>query len=124
MEMKFRSKFEEEVYNNVVNEGLKVEFEPFKLPYLTKGNYLPDFGLPNGIIVEAKGYFDARSRAKMIAVKKHNPKLDIRFVFMNSRNKLRKGSKTTYAEWCEKYGFKYSESTIPLKWFKEKRVLV
>ena len=89
-----------------------------------KGNYLPDFVLPNGIIVEAKGYFDSRSRAKMIAVKKHNPNLDIRFVFMNSRNKLRKGSKTTYAEWCEKYGFKYAESTIPLKWFKEKRVLI
>lgn len=122
--MKFRSKFEEELYNNVISEGLEVEFEPFKLSYLMKGNYLPDFVLPNGIIVEAKGYFDSRSRAKMIAVKKHNPNLDIRFVFMNSRNKLRKGSKTTYAEWCEKYGFKYSESTIPLKWFKEKRVLI
>lgn len=85
-----------------------------------KGNYFPDFILPNGIVVETKGYFDSRSRAKMIAVKKHNPHLDIRMVFMNSRTKVRKGSKMTYADWCEKYDFPYADGMIPLKWFKEK----
>lgn len=119
--MKFRSNFERTIYNTVVENGLTVEFEPFKLPYLMKGNYLPDFVLPNGIIVEAKGYFDSRSRAKMIAVKKNNPTLDIRFVFMNSMTKLRKGSKLTYADWAEKYGFMYADGMIPLKWFKERK---
>lgn len=117
--MNFRSKYEKTIYDNVVNNGLTVEFEPFKLPYLMKGNYLPDFVLPNGIIVEAKGYFDSRARAKMVAVKKNNPTLDIRFVFMNSRTKLRKGSNATYADWCEKYGFPFADGMIPLKWFKE-----
>ena len=119
--MNFKSKYEKEIFDNAERNGLVVEYEPFKLPYLVKGNYFPDFVLPNGIIVEAKGYFDSRARAKMIAVKKHNPDLDIRMLFMNSRTKVRKGSKMTYADWCEKYGFPYADgNTIPLKWFKEK----
>lgn len=122
--MKFRSKYEQEVFNTVERNGLTVDYEPFSLPYLMKGNYYPDFVLPNGIIVEAKGYFDSRARAKMIAVKKHNPNLDIRFVFMNSRTKLRKGSKLSYADWCDKYGFPFADGMIPLKWFKEKKVSI
>lgn len=118
--MKFRSKFEENVYNTVKANGLEVEYETISLSYLVKGNYCPDFILPNGIIVETKGYFDSRSRAKMVAVKKHNPDLDIRMVFMNSRTKVRKGSKMTYADWCDKYGYPYADGMIPLKWFKEK----
>lgn len=117
--MKFRSKFEETVYNDVETRGLAVAYEPFALPYLVKGNYYPDFVLDNGIIVEAKGYFDSRARAKMIAVKKHNPDLDIRFLFMNSRIKVRKGSKFTYADWCAKYGFPFADGLIPQQWFEE-----
>lgn len=118
--MNFRSKFEETVYNNVLEKGQTVEYEPFSLGYLIKGNYYPDFVLPNGIIVEAKGYFDSRARAKMIAVKKFNPDLDIRMFFMNSRTKVRKGSKLTYADWCNKYNFPFAEgSEIPEEWFAE-----
>ena len=117
--MNFRSKYEEKVFNHVVENGLTVEYEPYSLAYLTKGNYFPDFVLPNGIIVEAKGYFDARARAKMIAVKKNNPALDIRMLFMNSRTKVRKGSEFTYANWCEKHGFPFADGNIPLEWFEE-----
>lgn len=118
--MKFRSKFEENIYNNALEKGHELAFEALKLPYLMKGNYLPDFILPNGIIVEAKGYFDSRSRAKMVAVKKHNPLLDIRMLFMNSKTKIRKGSKTTYADWCNKYGYPFAEgSSVPDEWFEE-----
>jgi hypothetical protein len=117
--VKFRSKYEEKLYNNVEERGLAVSYEPFSVPYLVKGNYYPDFVLPNGIIVEAKGYFDSRARAKMVAVKKHNPDLDIRMLFMNSRTKLRKGSKLTYADWCEKYGYQYADGMIPSEWFEE-----
>jgi hypothetical protein len=124
MSLKFRSKFEEEIYNNAKQEGFKLDFETLKLEYLTKGNYLPDFILENGVIVEAKGYFDSRARAKMVAVKKNNPNKDIRFLFMDSSKKLRKGSKTTYADWCKKYGFIYAEgSVIPLKWFEKEEQL-
>lgn len=119
--MNFKSKYEKEVFEHVETHGFTVEYEPYALNYLLKGNYYPDFVLPNGIIVETKGYFDSRARAKMIAVKKHNPTLDIRLVFMNSRTKVRKGSKMTYADWCEKYHFPYAEGYIPLEWFEEKR---
>ena len=121
MTHKFRSKYEETIYNNVLSEGLSVEFEPFKLNYTIPGRYLPDFLLPNGIIIEAKGFFDQRARAKMVAVKKANPDLDIRFVFMNVNTKVRKGSEATYADWCKRYGFLYAEGNIPIKWFNEKR---
>jgi hypothetical protein len=117
---RFRSKYEETVWNDVEAQGLKMDYEPYALEYLVKGNYYPDFLLPNGIFVEAKGYFDSRARAKMIAVKKNNPDLDIRLLFMNSRTKVRKGSKLTYADWCEKYGFPFADGMIPVEWFKEK----
>jgi len=45
--------------------------------------------------------------------------LDIRFVFSNSRNKLNKKSKTTYADWCDKHGFKWADKQIPKSWIDE-----
>ena len=53
-------------------------------------------------------------------LKKQHPKLDIRFIFENYKRKLRKGAKSTYAEWCEKYGFLYDNRVIPEAWLKEK----
>lgn len=118
--MKFRSGYEERIFADLTEKGLTAKFEPFKLSYLLEGKYLPDFELPNGILVEAKGYFDSRSRAKMLAVKRHNPQLDIRMVFMNSSTKVRKGSDMTYADWCNRYGFKFADGMIPDEWFNEK----
>jgi hypothetical protein len=37
-------------------------------------------------------------------------------VFMNAYNKLRKGSNTTYARWCEKKNIQYAHKTIPKSW--------
>ena len=83
-------------------EKVKIEWED--LAYRT---YTPDFILNNGIIIETKGRFLAVDRRKHLAIKKQHPHLDIRFVFTNSRSKLRKGAKSNYAEWCIKYGFRY-----------------
>ena len=77
-----------------------------------------DFILPNGIIIESKGRFVPDDRKKHLKVREQNPKLDIRFVFSNSRNKIRKGSKTTYAMWCEKNNFLYADKRIPDEWIK------
>ena len=96
-------------------EKLKIEWED--LAYRT---YTPDFVLDNGIIIETKGMFTAADRRKHLAIKKQHPKLDIRFVFENSRRKLRKGAKSTYAEWCVKHGFKYYDRIIPEDWLHEK----
>jgi len=99
----------------VVYEAVKIEWED--LMYRT---YTPDFILPNGIIIESKGRFVAADRRKHIAIKKQHPKLDIRFVFYNSRNKLNKGAKSTYQNWCDKYGFRYYDRIVPLDWLEEK----
>jgi hypothetical protein len=115
----YRSMYEFHIFEAATESGQTLEYEPIKLRYELLGHYVPDFVLPNGIIVEAKGQLDSRSRAKMLAVKKHNPELDIRFVFMDSRKKLRKGSSTTYADWCTKYGFKFADGMIPEEWFTE-----
>ena len=58
--------------------------------------------LSNGIIIETKGSFTAADRRKHLAIKKQHPKLDIRFVFENSKRKLSKGAKSSYGEWCIK----------------------
>ena len=96
-------------------ESIKIEWED--LAYRT---YTPDFILNNGIIIETKGRFLASDRRKHLAIQKQHPHLDIRFVFENSRNKLRKGAKSNYGEWCIKYGFRYYDRIIPEDWLKEK----
>ncbi len=96
-------------------ENMKIEWED--LAYRT---YTPDFTLDNGIIIETKGLFTAADRRKHLCIKKQHPELDIRFVFTNSRSKLRKGAKSNYGEWCIKYGFRYYDRIIPEDWLKEK----
>jgi hypothetical protein len=109
------SEYLKELKIKFLYEGIKIEWED--LAYRT---YTPDFVLSNGIIIETKGMFTAADRRKHIAVKRQHPKLDIRFVFENSRRKLRKGAKSTYGEWCIKYGFRYYDRIIPEDWLKEK----
>lgn len=99
-----------------------MEHEPHFLPYVIKGSYLPDFVLPNGIYVEAKGYLDAAACRKMKAVKASNPHLDIRFVFQKANGKRNKRAKLKNWEWAEKHGFPWAEGTIPLEWWKEKPI--
>jgi hypothetical protein len=51
-------------------------------------------------------------------IKQQHPELDIRFVFSNSRSRISKQSKTTYADWCEKNGFMFADKSIPKEWLK------
>ena len=82
--------------------------------------YLPDFVLPNGIIIETKGRFVLADRKKHELIKSQRPELDIRFVFSNSNTKIAKNSKTTYGSWCEKLGIPYADKQIPKEWLEEK----
>ena len=116
---KFRSKLEERCADLFSSLGVSYEYESTRVPYEIRFNYTPDFVLNNGIIIETKGRFLAIDRRKHLAIKKQHPKLDIRFVFENSRRKLRKGAKSTYAEWCMKYDFKFHDRIIPEEWIKE-----
>ena len=86
----FRSKFEAQLYNTARASNKKLDFEPKEaiINYTIAFRYQPDFVLPNGIIVEAKGRLDVWDRRKMVAVKAARPELDIRFVFQNGRCRL------------------------------------
>ena len=118
----FKSGLEETISQQIESQGIKVEYETEKLPYIIPASnhtYSPDFKLPNGIRVETKGRFVAADRKKHLLVKEQNPNMDIRFVFSNSKNKITKKSKTTYGDWCDKNGYKYSDKIIPNEWFLE-----
>ena len=100
---KFRSKLEERISNLFDELGVIYEYESSKVAYTIQHHYVPDFILPNHIYLEAKGYWDAADRRKILAVKKDNPDLDLRMVFQSPYNTISKKSKTTYAKWCEKH---------------------
>lgn len=116
----FRSGFENEIYKQIERNGEEPKYETFKIDYVipeSKHKYTPDFILDNGIIIETKGRFVTSDRKKHLLIKKQHPELDIRFLFQNAKAKLNKGSKTTYADWCEKNGFIYADKFIPKEWF-------
>jgi len=88
--------------------------------------YHPDFQLPNGIIVETKGWFKTADRSKHLCIKHQRPELDIRFVFSNPNTKISRKSDRTYAMWCERHGFDYAKGAVPQAWLETvcKRVFV
>ena len=114
---KYKSGLEEQVAKLLDGLGVSYEYESCKVPYTIQHHYHPDFILPNHVHLEAKGYWSAPDRRKIAAVKKDNPELDLRMVFQAPFNKISKGSKTTYAKWCEKHDIPWTSfHDIPLDW--------
>jgi len=115
--IKFRSKLEERIADLLEGLGVSYESESTKVPYTIQHHYYPDFILPNKTYLEAKGYWDAADRRKVLAVKKDNPDIDIRMVFQAPYNTISKKSKTTYAQWCERHDIPWTHfHDIPLDW--------
>jgi len=120
----WRSGLEEKVANALTEAGIPFTYEKTKVKYIkpaSEHQYTPDFVLDNGIIIETKGLFTAEDRQKHMLVKRQHPHLDIRFVFSNSKQRLSKASRTTYAMWCVKNGYMYADKVIPEDWLKERR---
>ena len=117
----YRSGFEDDVAKELKAKGVEFTYEKEKIKWvdLKVRTYTPDFVLGNGIIIETKGRFVANDRRKHKEIKKQFPDLDIRFVFYNSKSKLYKGAKSSYADWCDKYGFMYADKSIPDAWLQE-----
>ena len=115
----YRSGFEATLANQLKRGGVSFQYETLKLEYTKTATYTPDFILPNGIIIEAKGLWTVEDRTKHLLVKAQHPHLDIRLVFMNAFNKIRKGSNTTYATWCEKKNIQYANKQIPKSWLSQ-----
>lgn len=117
----FRSGLEKDIAAQLRACGIDPKYESLKLKYRVEKDhtYTPDFPITNKIIIETKGRFLTSDRMKMLLIQKQYPELDIRFVFSNSKSRISKVSKTTYAQWCERNGFKYADKTIPQSWIAE-----
>ena len=132
----FRSGLEKEICDQLKKEGITYDYEPKwgKLKYIIpqkEASYLPDFYITTKsgkkIVIECKGIWVYVDRLKHYLVRKARPDLDIRFVFSNSKSKIRKGSPTTYADICNGKGrgifkdqvWKYSDKRIPKAWLEE-----
>ena len=117
----YRSGFEHKVADQLKESKTKFEYETTVIDYIkpeTHHKYTVDFTLPNGILVETKGRWVLEDRKKHMLIKQQHPELDIRIVFQNPRGKIRKGSKTTYADYCDKNGIVWAEKEIPTDWLK------
>lgn len=120
----FRSGLEEDVSKALEQAGVPFTYEKRKIRYIkpaSEHQYTADFELENDIIIETKGRFLVADRKKHLLIKRQHPHLDIRFVFSNSKQKLNKTSRTTYADWCIKNGFQYADKEVPVHWIKERR---
>jgi len=118
----YRSGLEDKIADQLTKLKVGFGYEDIKINFTQppkRRTYTPDFTLDNGIIIESKGRFTSEDRQKHIWISKEHPKLDIRFVFSNSRQKLYKGAKSSYADWCEKHNFKYADKLIPQEWINE-----
>ena len=114
---KYRSTLEKNIASLLDGLGVSYGYESEKLGYTIEHSYTPDFVLPNYIYLEAKGYWDAADRRKILAVKKDNPEIDLRMVFQSPYNTISKKSKTTYAKWCERHDIPWtSYHNIPIDW--------
>ena len=116
----YRSGLEQLLQQQLQDAGIDAKYEPGRIAYVGKvQHYTPDFILPNGIVIESKGYFTSADRAKHLLIKQMYPSLDLRFIFQNPKNRLNKKSKTTYGDWCSQHGFVYAIKTIPECWLKQ-----
>lgn len=115
----YRSGLEEQIAKQLEESQVDYEYEKERISYQRTCYYVPDFKLPNGIYIEAKGRFTSDDRGKLLKVKKQHPELDIRLVFSRSKSKISKESQTTYADWCKRWGFPYADKQIPEEWLSE-----
>lgn len=84
--------------------GVGFGYESRRIPYVLHKEYVTDFELDRGIIIETKGRFTSEDRTKMRTVLHDNPDLNLFMVFSKPNNTLTKRSKTTYGDWCDKQG--------------------
>lgn len=121
----YRSGLEDACAAQINAAGLEVKYETEKLSYVipaSKHSYTPDFKLPKKggfFYVESKGRWVTDDRKKMLLIKEQHPEIDIRLVFSSCTQKLYKGSKTSYAAFCDKHGITYACKKIPCEWLRE-----
>lgn len=118
----YRSGLEEQIAQELQALGAAVSYEEDVIEYTQPQKprkYHPDFKLRDGVYLETKGRFLTADRQKHLLIKEQHPEIEIRFLFNNSNARINKKSKTTYAMWCQKNGFKYADKHVPKEWIDE-----
>jgi hypothetical protein len=115
---KYRSGLEKNVAFDLAKRGVDFLYEDERIPYVVERKYIPDFQLPNGIYVEAKGWFRNEDCRKMRLLQAQYPEKEFRFLFQNLNTKVQ-SKRYTNQQWAEKYNFKYCEGTVPEDWLEE-----
>lgn len=108
-----RNQFEKDTFKYLSKRKVSFTYETEKIPYILVCHYIPDFivDVPNGkVYIECKGYLRPEDKRKLIAVKRQNPKLDIRILFYRCNKKQ--------INWAVRNSFKYAIKTVPLDWLK------
>jgi hypothetical protein len=102
----FRSEFEQTVNTQLNRVGFDYESE--KIQYHIPRVYTPDFVHPSGILVECKGFFREGDTQKYKSIVNCLPDdKELVFVLMKPNQKVRKGTKLSMGEWCDKHGIKW-----------------
>jgi hypothetical protein len=120
----YKSGFEAKIAEQLDSHKLQAKelYEKTVIKYTVPARdsrYTVDWTLPNGILIESKGRWTAEDRKKHLLVKQQHPELDIRIIFQSAKNKISKGSKTTYADFCNKHGIVWAEKIVPENWYVE-----
>ena len=94
--------------------------------------YTPDLVLPNGVVVEVKGKFDASKRNLMRQLVRCNPGVDLRFIFMRDNKFGQAKNRKRYSDWARAVGVPSVEvpvdrktkqiitTNFPLDWWEDK----
>lgn len=98
-------------------------YEQDKLEYTvpaSKHKYTTDFKLRDGVYIEVKGRLLPSERKKHLLLQEQHPDVKIHFFFDKANNKIYKGSKKTYADWCDEHGFAWTDTRkgLPKEWMK------
>lgn len=129
MANKYRSKLEVLTAQLLTKNKINFEYEAKRIPFRSrvksgvcgecdcttvyqKRQYLPDFTLPDGHVIEAKGRLTSSERTKFLGIRAFNPELRVSFVF-GADNKLSKGKPKRYSDWCKENGFDYGVKQLP-----------
>ena len=113
----YKNKLERGMGQLLETEGVPFSYEEEFFYYLKKHRYRPDFHLTGTLkFIEVKGRFLPSDRAKHLLIQEQQPSLDIRFAFQQPKHKIRPGSKTSYADWCDNHGFKWCGMNVPKEW--------
>lgn len=122
--IKYKSKFETKMSLLLTSLGTSFVYEDkgsvinYTIPE-SQHKYYPDW-LVAGMILETKGLWDQKDREKVLLVMEQHPEVDLRMVFENPKLPIYKGSKTTYAAWCDKKGIKWGTMADVPGWIKAK----